>query len=83
MQLLRMLVVLTAFLCLHFRFVLYLRKPTGSKAARRMLMKLSPDYRVLGIGVISRTLAYGQFLVFIPEYWMISRSDDEICRFSR
>ncbi len=31
-----------SFLCLHFRFVLYWRKTVGAKAARRMLMKLSP-----------------------------------------
>ncbi len=29
-------------MCLHFRFVLYWRKPTGAKAAHRTLMKLSP-----------------------------------------
>jgi hypothetical protein len=28
-------------LCQHFRFILYWRKPTGAKAAHRMLMKLS------------------------------------------
>ncbi len=44
-QLLRMLVGRAAFLCLHFRFVLYWRKPTGAKAAHRTLMKLTPDYR--------------------------------------
>ncbi len=31
-----------SFLCLHFRFVLYWRKPTGAKAVRRTVMKLSP-----------------------------------------
>ncbi len=30
-----------AFLCLHFRFVLYQRMPTGAKAGHRTLMKLS------------------------------------------
>jgi hypothetical protein len=29
--------------CLRFRFVLYWRKPTGAKAVRKMLMKLSPS----------------------------------------
>jgi hypothetical protein len=33
------------FLCLHFSFVLYWRKPTGAKAAREMLVKLTPDQR--------------------------------------
>ncbi len=32
-----------SFLCLHFSFVLYWRKPTVAKAAPRTLMKLSPD----------------------------------------
>ncbi len=31
-----------AFLCLHYRFILYWHKPTGAKAAHRMLMKFSP-----------------------------------------
>ncbi len=31
-----------AFLCLHFRFVLYWRKTVGAKAVRRTLLKLSP-----------------------------------------
>jgi hypothetical protein len=40
--------VCAAFLCLHFRFVLYWRKPTGAKAGRRKLMKFSPgDIRYL------------------------------------
>jgi hypothetical protein len=35
-----------AFLCLHYRFVLYWHKPTGAKAACRTLMKLSPGFTV-------------------------------------
>jgi hypothetical protein len=31
-----------SFLCLRFRFVLYWRKTVGAKAARRMLVKLTP-----------------------------------------
>ncbi len=46
-QLLRTQVARAAFLCLHLRFVLYWCKPTGAKAARRTLMKLSPDAFVL------------------------------------
>ncbi len=34
-----------SFLCLHFRFVLYWRKPTVAKAVRRMLVKLTPRWR--------------------------------------
>ncbi len=41
-QLLRTLVVHAAFLCLHFRFVLYWHKTVGTKAARRTLVKLTP-----------------------------------------
>jgi hypothetical protein len=32
-----------AFLCLHFRFLLYWRKTVGAKAARKTLVKLSPE----------------------------------------
>jgi hypothetical protein len=46
-QLLRTSVALVAFLCLHFRFVLHCHKPTGAKAARRTLMKLSPSEPIL------------------------------------
>jgi hypothetical protein len=38
-------VLRAAFLCLRFRFVLYWRKPTGAKAARRTLVKLTPGVR--------------------------------------
>ncbi len=31
-----------SFFCIHFRFVLYWRKPTGTKAARRTLVNLTP-----------------------------------------
>jgi hypothetical protein len=45
-QLLHTQVARAAFLCLRFRFVLYWCKPTGAKAARRTLMKLSPGLAV-------------------------------------
>jgi hypothetical protein len=37
--------VRAAFLCLHFRFVLYMHKAVGAKAACRMLVKLTPGLR--------------------------------------
>jgi hypothetical protein len=37
-------VLRAAFLCLCFRFVLYWRKTVGTKAARRMLVKLTPGH---------------------------------------
>ncbi len=37
-----------AFLCLHFRLVLYWNKTVGAKAAHRRLVKLSPDYLEAG-----------------------------------
>jgi hypothetical protein len=40
-QLLGLYVALAAFLCLYFRFVLYWRKHTCAKAARKMLVKLT------------------------------------------
>jgi hypothetical protein len=50
----------TAFLCLRFRFVLYWRKPTGAKAARRTLVKLTPgdDKRNERKNEISNTSSY-------------------------
>ncbi len=41
-QLLHTQVALAAFLCLHFRFVLYRRKTIGAKVVRRTLVKLTP-----------------------------------------
>ncbi len=41
-QLFRTYVLRTAFLYLHFRFVLHLHKTIGAKAARRLMMKLTP-----------------------------------------
>ncbi len=46
-----------AFLCLQFRFVLYRCKTVGAKAARRMLVKLTPGWIFLlfsGGGVSER-----------------------------
>ncbi len=40
-QLLHTLVVRVAFLCLHFKFVLYWCKPVGATAVRRTLVKLA------------------------------------------
>ncbi len=48
-QLLLTYVECAAFLCLCFRFVLYWRKTVGAKAARKMLMKLSPGVNFINV----------------------------------
>ena len=52
-----------SFLCLHLSFVLYWRKTTGVKAARRTLVKLTP-----GLDTIKNKL------LLLPLLWLSRRS---------
>jgi hypothetical protein len=48
-----------AFLCLHFRFVLYWRKTVSTKTVHRMLVKLSPDGLATVVDVENWDLSHG------------------------